>query len=70
MSNGKALLAVKTIQELIALQNAYAKASFNAFVAESAKLQELSVKIANEALAPLSERVNLTVETLGKPAAV
>jgi phasin family protein len=70
VSNGKALLAVKTIQELIALQNAYAKASFDAFVAESAKLQELSVKIANEALAPLSERVNLTVETLGKPAAV
>ncbi len=69
VSNGKALLAVKTIQELIELQNAYAKASFDAFVAESAKLQELSVKIANEALAPLNERVNATVETLGKPVA-
>jgi len=69
VSTGKALLAVKTIQELIALQNAYTKASFDAFVAESAKLQELSVKIANEALAPLSERVNLTVGKLAKPVA-
>ncbi|MFD1627473.1 phasin family protein [Azospirillum griseum] len=69
VSNGKALLAVKTIQELIELQNAYAKASFDAFVTESTKLQELSVKIANEALAPLNERVNVTVETLGKPVA-
>ncbi|MBP2230729.1 phasin family protein [Azospirillum agricola] len=69
VSTGKALLAVKTIQELVELQNAYAKASFDAFVAETTKLQELSVKIANEALAPLSERVNLTVGTLSKPAA-
>ncbi len=69
VSTGKALFAVKTIQELIELQNAYTKASFDAFVAESAKLQELSVKIANEALAPLSERVNLAVETLSKPVA-
>jgi phasin family protein len=69
VSTGKALLAVKTIQELIELQNAYTKASFDAFVAESAKLQELSVKIANEALAPLSERVNLAVETMSKPVA-
>ncbi|MCG5239989.1 phasin family protein [Azospirillum doebereinerae] len=69
VSTGKALLAVKTIQELIELQNAYTKASFDAFVAESTKLQELSVKIANEALAPLSERVNLAVGKLAKPVA-
>ncbi|WP_448207680.1 phasin family protein [Azospirillum sp. sgz302134] len=69
VANGKSLLAVKTIQELIELQTSFAKASFEAFVAESAKLQELSVKIANEALSPINERVNLTVETLSKPAA-
>ncbi|MBP2313192.1 phasin family protein [Azospirillum soli] len=66
---GKALLAVKTIQELIELQTSFTKSSFEAFVAESTKLQELSVKIANEALAPLSERANLTVEKLSKTAA-
>ena len=58
--------AVKTIQELVELQNAYAKASIDALVSESTKMQELTVKIANEALAPLSARVNATVEVLSK----
>ncbi|AWU93161.1 phasin family protein [Azospirillum ramasamyi] len=66
VSNAKALLAVKTIQELVELQNAYAKASIDALVSESTKMQELTVKIANEALAPLSARVNATVEVLSK----
>ncbi|MBY6263026.1 phasin family protein [Azospirillum sp. 412522] len=66
VSNAKALLAVKTIQELLELQKAYTKTSFDALVAEGAKLQELSVKVANEALAPLSARVNATVEVLSK----
>ena len=66
VSNAKAMLAVKTIQELVELQNAYAKASIDALVSESTKMQELTVKIANEALAPLSARVNATVEVLSK----
>ncbi|MBP2298241.1 phasin family protein [Azospirillum picis] len=66
VSNAKALLAVKTIQELVELQNAYAKASFEALVSESTRLQELTVKVANEALAPLSARVSASVQTLAK----
>lgn len=66
VSNAKALLAVKTIQELVELQKAFTKASLDAFVSESTKLQELTVKVANEALAPLNARVNATVEVLSK----
>ncbi|WP_376958435.1 phasin family protein [Azospirillum sp. A26] len=66
VSNAKALMAVKTIQELVELQKAYTKASLDAFVSESTKLQELTVKVANEALAPLNARVNATVEVLSK----
>lgn len=66
VSNAKSMLAVKTIQELVELQKAYTKASFDAFVSESTKMQELTVKVANEALAPLSARVNATVEVLSK----
>ncbi|ALG69717.1 hypothetical protein VY88_11795 [Azospirillum thiophilum] len=66
VSNAKALLAVKTIQELFELQNAFAKASLDALVSESTKLQELTVKVANEALVPLSARMNVAVETLSK----
>lgn len=65
----KAAFAVKSIRELIDLQNAYAKQSFDALVAETSKLQELSVKVTNDALAPLSARVNVAVEKLGKPLA-
>ncbi|PWC75543.1 phasin family protein [Azospirillum sp. TSH64] len=66
VSNAKAVLAVKTIQELVELQSAFTKASLDAFVSESTKLQELTVKVANEALAPLNARVNATVEVLSK----
>ena len=66
VSNAKSMLAVKTIQELVELQNAYTKASLDALMSESTKLQELTVKVANEALAPLSARVNATVEVLSK----
>ncbi|AWK86458.1 phasin family protein [Azospirillum thermophilum] len=69
VATGKALLAVKTIQELVELQNAYAKSSFDALVAETTKLQQLTVKVANEALAPINERVNVTVEAIAKPVA-
>ncbi|KAA0580722.1 phasin family protein [Azospirillum sp. Sh1] len=66
VSNAKSMLAVKTIQELVELQKAYTKASLDALMSESTKLQELTVKVANEALAPLSARVNATVEVLSK----
>ncbi|WP_448191221.1 phasin family protein [Azospirillum sp. sgz301742] len=69
VATGKAVLAVKSIRELVELQNSYVKQSFDALVAETTKLQELSVKVANEALAPLNARVNLAVEKIAKPLA-
>ncbi|UKJ73314.1 phasin family protein [Azospirillum brasilense] len=68
-ATGKALLAVKTIQELVELQSSFAKASFETFVKESAKLQELSLKTAKDAFAPINDRLQVTVETLSKPVA-
>ena len=68
-ANGKALLAVKTVQELVELQNSFAKASLDSFVKESAKLQELSLKIAKDAFAPINDRVTVTVGALSKPIA-
>ena len=65
-ATGKALLAVKTVQELVELQSSYAKASLESFVKESAKLQELSLKIAKDAFAPINDRVTVTVDALSK----
>lgn len=66
---GKSALAVKSIRELVDLQNSYLKSSLDALVAESTKWQQLSIKITNEALAPLNARVNVAVEKLAKPLA-
>lgn len=67
VANGKAALAVKTINELFELQTSFFKTSVENFIAESSKLQELTVKIANDAAAPISARVNAAVEKMVKP---
>lgn len=69
VATGKALLSAKSLREVVDLQNDYAKSSFDAFVAEANRLSELTVKVANEAFAPLSARVNVAVEKLSKPIA-
>lgn len=58
-----------TLEELFEIQSKQAQKSFDDFVAESAKLTDLSVSVANEAAAPIQKRVNETVETLLKPIA-
>lgn len=69
ITTGKALLTAKSLQEVVELQNGFFKSSFDSFVSEATRIQELSVKVTNEALAPLSARVNATVETFSKPLA-
>lgn len=66
---GKAVLAAKSVDEVVAVSNDFAKTSYESLVAEAGKLQELSVQVANEALAPLSARFTIAVEKLAKPLA-
>ena len=65
----KSMLGVKSLQELLALQNSYAKSSLDALIGETTKLQELAVKVTSDAMAPLNARINLAVEKLAKPLA-
>lgn len=67
---GKALLGAKTFQEVVELQSSYAKSSFESFIAEARKIQELSAKITNDAFAPLNARVNAAAEQFSKPLAI
>lgn len=69
MAAAQKLGTVKNPQEFMDLQAKFAKAAFDDFVAESAKLQDLSVKVSSEAAAPLNERLNKAVETFAKPIA-
>ena len=65
----KSLLGAKTLREAVDLQSDFAKTNFDKFVAEGTKMSELTVKVANEAFAPLNARVNVAVEKLLKPVA-
>lgn len=65
----KAVMTAKSIREVVELQSEFTKASFDGLLAESAKLSEMSVKVANEVMAPINARVNATVEKFGKPLA-
>jgi phasin family protein len=64
----KAVLGAKTLKEAVEIQADFAKTTFDKFVAEGTKTSEASIKVANEALEPISARVNVAVEKLLKPA--
>jgi phasin family protein len=65
----KALFGAKTVRELIDLQTEFSRSRFDSLVAESAKLTELSMALANETIEPIQARMNATVEKLMKPIA-
>lgn len=65
----RALFGAKTLKDVIEVNNDFAKASFESFVANSTKISEIGVKAANEALQPISARVNVAIERLKKPLA-
>lgn len=65
----KALFGAKTLSEIFDLQADYARKQLDTMLAESAKVTEMSVKVTNDALAPLQARTNASVEKLFKPAA-
>ena len=64
----KALFGAKTFQDLVTMQSDHARKSMDQFLAEGAKLTELSVKVAGEAMAPIQARVDLAVKQFVKPA--
>jgi phasin family protein len=65
----KQLIGAKTLREAVDVQAEFAKTSFDRLFAEGTKVSELSLKVANEAIEPINQRVNLAVEKFLKPAA-
>lgn len=68
-SAAKALVGVKSLREAVDLQTDLAKGNFDKFVAESTKISETVVKVANDAMEPIAARMNVNVEKMFKPAA-
>jgi phasin family protein len=65
-----ALLGAKTFEDVFQLNSQFAKANIERMIEGSAKLSEMGIKLANEALAPLGGRVEATIHKLGRPLAV
>lgn len=69
LEGAKALAAVKSLKEAAEIQASYAKAAMEKAMADATKLNEASVKLAETAFAPITARVQLAVEKMGKPLA-
>ena len=64
----KALTSVKSLKDAIELQSSLTKSSLEKVMAQSGRLTEASVKQTEQALAPITARVTLAVETFAKTA--
>ena len=69
VATAQAMMTVKSPRELVDLQSDFAKSTFDSMVAEGTKFSEMGVKVTNDAMAPISARVNATVEKFSKPLA-
>lgn len=61
----KSLLSVKSVKEAVDLQTGFARTSIEKAVSESNKFADAAVKLAEQALAPLTARMTVAVETFG-----
>jgi len=68
VATAEALGAAKSVKEAIDLQGAHAQASISKVVSEANKVAEASVKLTEQAMAPLTARVAVAVETFAKAA--
>lgn len=53
----KSLMTSKSVQEFVEKQNAYAKSSFEAYVAELSSFSDLAAGVAKDTFEPINERV-------------
>jgi len=62
----KAMTSVKSLKDLFELQSTFAKSAMEKTMAESGKMTDASVKLTEQALAPITARVTMAVESFGK----
>lgn len=64
----KALASVKSLKDAVELQTNLARSSVETVMAETGKLTDASLKLAEETIAPITARVTLAVEKFGRAA--
>jgi phasin family protein len=68
MSAFKALTSVKSLKDAFELQSSFARSALEKSLTESGKLTDASFKLTEQALAPITARVNVAVEKFAKAA--
>ena len=68
MSVFKAIASVKSFKDMFELQSSFAKAAMEKTMADSGKLSDASMKLTEQAIAPIAARVTIAVESFGKTA--
>ena len=65
----RAMLGARDAQQVLDLQAGHLRAALDGLQAESAKLSEMTLKVANDALAPLGARTGAVMKMPGQPRA-
>lgn len=68
MNSMQALVGCKNLKDVVDVQTDWAKTQIETVVAEGAKVSELTLKVANESVQPLSATVNETMKSSLKAA--
>jgi phasin family protein len=68
MAAFKALTSVKSLKDAFELQSSFARSAMEKSLAESGKLTDASLKLTEQALAPITARVTIAVEKFSKAA--
>jgi len=68
MSTFKALAGVKSLKEAIDLQANLARSSMETAMTETSRLTDASLKLAEQASAPITQRMTQAVEKFGRAA--
>lgn len=69
MASIKTLSSVKSVKEAMELQTGMAKAAMEKMLAATGQISDASVKLAEQAMAPITARITLATETFGRTTA-
>lgn len=66
MSTWKAMAGVKSVKEALEMHTGLARSAVEAVVSETGKLTDASMKLSEQAFAPITARLSLNVEKFGR----
>jgi len=69
VSTSKAVVGAKSLREVVDIQNDYTKAAFDAFLAFTNKIGEMTVQFTQDAIEPVSRQLGTTFKKFAQPVA-